>query len=483
MKDPSAGAAPSLLVASNRGPISFRAADDGSLSASRGGGGLVSGLSALDHDAAVLWVCAALTDADRRAARDAPEGRLDLAGHDTGGHAVQMLGIDSGTLHRAYNQIANSTLWFVHHMLFDTPTTPRFDAVFRREWGSYVEYNRAFAEALAQDAAEGAKVLVQDYHLTLAPRLLRDLRPDLRIAHFSHTPWAPVDYFAMLPDDVAREVVSGVLGADHIGFHSPRWAQAFVDCCSRLLGAEVNGLAVRYCGRTSHAAVHPLGVDGDALRARADAPDVGGRLTALRDLVGGRKLLARVDRTELSKNIVRGLHAYREMLRRYPRWHGTVTHVVLAYPSRHDLPVYREYTAALQRLAVEINEEFATPDWQPLDLRVDDDYARSLATYRLADVFLVNPVRDGMNLVAKEVPVVSDDGCALVLSREAGVADVFSSDAFVVNPYDISGTADALDAALSLDETERRACTRRMAHTATADPPQRWFTAQIAALG
>jgi trehalose 6-phosphate synthase len=477
---------PSLLVASNRGPISFRAADDGSLSMSRGGGGLVSGLSALDSAAEVLWVCAALTDADRRAAREAPGGRLDLAGHDTGGQAIRMLGIDPATLHRAYNEVANSTLWFVHHLLFDTPTKPRFDAGFRREWTSYVDYNRTFAEALAADAAQGAKVLVQDYHLTLAPQHLRELRPDLRIAHFSHTPWAPVDYFAMLPDDVAREVLTGVLGADHVGFHSPRWAEAFAHCCARLLGASVTEREatydVTYDGRTSRVAVHPLGVDADFMRSRAAQPDVEARLAMLREQVGDRRVIVRVDRTELSKNIVRGLHAYRELLRRYPQWHAKVTHLALAYPSRHDLPEYREYTAAVQRLAVEIDDEFSTPDWRALDLRVDDDFARSLACYRIADVLLVNPLRDGMNLVAKEVPVVSDGGCALVLSHQAGAADEFSADAFMVNPYDVSGTADALDAALRLPAEDRRARSDRLARIATAAPPQRWFTDQVDAL-
>ena len=215
-----------LLIASNRGPLSFSVADDGTLTASRGGGGLVTGLSSLGGTE-VIWVCAALSDGDRQATRRAPAGRLDEAGHDTGGMAVRMLDIDPATFNRAYNQIANSTLWFVHHLLYATPTSPNFDATFRREWASFVAYNKAFAAALAEEAAEGAKVLVQDYHLTLTPRFLRELRPDLRIGHFSHTPWAPVDYFRLLPADVGRETLLGMLGSDHTGFHSPRWAQAF----------------------------------------------------------------------------------------------------------------------------------------------------------------------------------------------------------------------------------------------------------------
>jgi trehalose 6-phosphate synthase len=474
----------SLLVASNRGPLSFRVAENGQLTSSRGGGGLVSGLSTMGSDDGppVVWVCAALSDPDRMAARSAPDGRIDLDGHDTGGLAVRMIDIESATFHRAYNAIANSTLWFVHHMLYATPMAPSFDATFRREWASFETYNQAFAQALAAEAAEGAKVLVQDYHLPLAPRMLRELRPDLRIAHFSHTPWAPVDYFRILPADVARAVLLGMLGADHAGFHSQRWADAFADCCVDVLGAHRGEQSVTYEGRTTRLGVHPLGVDGDALRARAAQDDVQTRLDALRGRLEDRQAIVRVDRTELSKNIGRGLLAYRELLRRYPEWLGRVTHLASAYPSRHDLPEYREYTAAVQRLAAEIEDEFGTDDWRPIVLDVNDDYARSLALYRAGDVVLLNPVRDGMNLVAKEVPVLSEKGCAVVLSTEAGAADEFGEDALLVNPFDVSGTADALHQALSMSAEERRARTARLAKVATALPPSAWLAQQVDAI-
>jgi trehalose 6-phosphate synthase len=228
--------------------------------------------------------------------------------------------------------------------------------------------------------------------------------------------------------------------------------------------------------------VHPLGVDAEALRERAAAHDVDSRLAALRDKLGDRQAIIRVDRTELSKNISRGLLAYRELLRRYPRWRGKVTHLASAYPSRHDLPEYREYTAQVQRMAVEIEDEFGTDDWRPIVLDVTDDYARSLALYRVGDVLLVNPVRDGMNLVAKEVPVLSEQGCAVVLSTEAGAADEFGDDALLVNPFDVSGTADALDRALSMSREERRERTDRLAEVSVRLPPSDWLAAQVDAL-
>jgi len=468
-----------LLVASNRGPVTFRLGDDGTLHMSRGGGGLVSGVSAAASGHEMLWVCAALGDADRLAASTAPSGRLDQAGHDTGGTPVRMLPIDETTFRRAYNAVANATLWYVNHTLFDTPRTPSFDTRWSRYWQAYVDYNSAFAEALAEDAADGAHVLVQDYHLMLVPALLRARRPDLRIGHFTHTPWAEPSYFSLLPDTVAEQVLTGMLGADSVGFLSPRWAEAFVRCCVRLLGADAGGSTIHWRDRSTQVHVHALGVDGDELRTRAEQPDVTARREALQRRVGDRRVIVRVDRTELSKNIIRGLHAYREMLLNHPEHRGNVVHVVFAYPSRHDLPDYRAYTADVQRIAREIDDEFAGAGWSPLILEVNDDYPRSLAALQVADVLVVNPLRDGMNLVAKEGPVLAHDGVALVLSREAGAADELGDDAFVVNPYDVTATAEAIHAALALDADERRTRSSRLAAAAVALPPQDWLRAQL----
>ncbi|WP_210577852.1 trehalose-6-phosphate synthase [Streptomyces sp. GESEQ-4] len=451
-----------VLVASNRGPVSYGVREDGSLHAKRGGGGLVSGLSAIGSDADALWVCSALSDGDREAVR-----------RGVGESGVRMLDIPADVHADAYNGIANSVLWFVHHLLYQTPLEPVFDAEFRRQWESYVRYNRAFADALAEEAGAGAAVLVQDYHLTLVPGMLRELRPDLRIGHFSHTPWAPVEYFRMLPDDIAEQVLRGMLGADRLGFLTHRWADAFTACAEALVG----GLGDTRVG------VHGLGADADFLRRRSHETDVEERMAALRAEIGpGRQTIVRVDRTELSKNIVRGLLAYRQLLDDHPELRGRVVHVAFAYPSRQDLAVYREYTAEVQRVAEEINSGYGTPDWTPVVLHVKDDFARSLAAYRLADVALVNPIRDGMNLVAKEMPVVSDEGCVLVLSREAGAYEELGEDAITVNPYDVTGTAEALYEALTMPAGERGERTKRLAAAATSLPPAQWFLDQLNAL-
>ncbi|TLS41256.1 trehalose-6-phosphate synthase [Streptomyces montanus] len=458
-----------ILVASNRGPISYTLDEAGTLTAKRGGGGLVSGLSAIGSDADALWVCSALGDGDREAVR-----------RGVGEAGVRMLDIDADVHADAYNGIANSVLWFVHHLLYQTPLEPVFDAEFRRQWASFETYNRAFAEALAEGAAQDAAVLVQDYHLALVPRMLRELRPDLRIGHFSHTPWAPPEYFRLLPDDIGAQLLGGILGADRAAFLTQRWADAFTDCCHAVLGPGIpSGTRI---------GVHGLGADADFLRERSHQPDVDDRIASLREQIGvapdgsPRKTIVRVDRTELSKNIVRGLLAYRQLLEDQPSWRERVVHVALAYPSRQDLAVYRDYMTEVQRIADEINARFATAGWTPVLLHLKDDFARSLAAYRLADVALVNPIRDGMNLVAKEMPVVSDEGCALVLSREAGAYEELGEDAITVNPYDVVATARALHEALTMPLGERAERTKRLAAAATALPPAQWFLDQLHAL-
>ncbi|MFC9297377.1 trehalose-6-phosphate synthase [Streptomyces sp. NPDC057011] len=476
-----------VLVAANRGPLSYALAADGTLGARRGGGGLVSGLSAaLAEQPEALWICAALSDADREAVR-----------RGVAEPGVRMLDIDPAVYDDAYNGIANSVLWFTHHHLYDIPREPVFDAEFRRRWESYAAYNRAFAQALAEEAAEGAAVLVQDYHLALVPGALRRLRPDLRIGHFTHTPWAAREFMDLLPADIRSQLVWGMLGADRLGFHTDEWALAFMTSAriedasgvarTHLPGGEdpLRGVKHTRAGgeeRFTHVTRYPLGVDGDELRALAHRPEVDDKLASLRAEVGGLKTIVRVDRTELSKNILRGLLAYRELLTVHPEWRGRVVHLASAYPSRQDLKVYRDYTESVRELAAAINAEFGTADWQPVLVSVQDDFARSLAVYRLADVALVNPVRDGMNLVAKEIPVVSEAGCALVLSTGAGAYGELREEALTVNPYDVSETASALHAALSMPAAERAERTKRLAAAATALPPAQWFTSQLADL-
>jgi trehalose 6-phosphate synthase len=472
------GRAP-LLVASNRGPLTVVAAEESDShddEVRRGGGGLVSGMqAALSATPDAVWVCAALNDRERTLARQAPGGRVSelplVAEALRGDFDVSMLPIDAQTFRNAYNGVANSTLWFVLHQLYDLPTQPIFDTTWRRQWSGYVRYNRAFADALAKDAAPDATVMVQDYHLFLVPKMLRDLRPDVRIGHFTHTPWVTPDYFSALPDDIGKAVVDGMLGADVIGFHTERWAELFRETARTVSGVDPDGVQV-----------FPLGTDPDEMLKLGHRRSVDRALRVLENLVGDRLVIGRVDRTELSKNVWRGLLAYRELLRTRPEWRGKVVHAVYNNPSREDLPAYREYTARIERLAEEIDDEFGTEDWTPLVFDIGDDYPTALAVLRRSNVVFVNSVRDGMNLVVLEGLVLSEHEPAVVLSRETGAAEVLGDDAIVVNPFDVVGTAEALHRALQMSASDRAPRAGRMRAAAVRLPPTDWFQAQLDAL-
>jgi trehalose 6-phosphate synthase len=415
-----------------------------------------------------VWICAALTAVDQEVALAAPGGRIDLAGYDADGAAVRLLAIDSAVLAGAYTSIANSTLWPLNHGLTDA--LPPYDDAWWGDWASYVSYNTSFAEAIAEEAAVGAKVLVQDYHLDLVPAALRELRPDLKISHFTHTPWAAPRDFARLPDEVARAIVTGLVGADSLGFHSPRWAADFAAC------ADALGVVL-----TVPLRVHPLGVDAPPLLARAAEPDVAHRRDALRAAVGDARIVGRVDRTEPAKNIHRGFLAFADLLRRHPEHIGKVVHIAVAYPSRQDVAEYRDYTELCRSTAADINARLASDEWQPIHLEILDDYPRSLAVLGIADVLLVNSLRDGMNLVAKEGVLLSDSA-ALILSRETGAADEMA-EALLVDPLDVEATADALQVALSMPEDERARRHVELARIAAALPPREWLQQQLDVLG
>ena len=448
-----------MVLASNRGPVSFTVGDGGELQTTRGGGGLITVVGRALSGTDALWIAAALSDGDRAAAE---RGVIEAEGY-----RVHTIVVDD--LASYYDVISNSTLWFLHHGLFDAARRPRFDRAWRAAWESYRRVNETYARALALDAPEGAAVLVQDYHLSLVPGALRALRPDLRVVHFHHTPFGGPDALRMLPTDVATELLSGLAAATACGFHDQRWASAFEASCRELI--EV----------TPTTFVSPAGADAEDIRSVAASPACASRLESLDERVGDRKLIVRVDRIELSKNIARGFLAYDDLLREHPEWRERVVFGAFVYPSREGLAEYLAYRQEVEGLIARINEEWATPGWTPILYDARDDFPRSVAALSRYDVLLVNPVRDGLNLVAKEGPMVNERDGVLALSRESGVAGELGRVALELNPFDVAGTADVLHRALSMDAGERARHAAAVRERAEARTPDDWFADQLAA--
>lgn len=467
-----------VLVASNRGPVTF-VPEGGELIPKRGAGGLVTALTSAVQSTGGLWVSSAMSEGDRERAARSADGRIEVITDDAK-FRVRLLLFDEDTYDGAYNQVSNRMLWFLHHHLWDLPRVPAFGGDARRAWEAYRRFNRSFAEALAGEAGtERTMALVQDYHLCLVPQALRELAGETRIAHFHHSPFAGPDDLRLLPQPVWRELMEGLLGADLLGFHTERWAQNFLSCVRLVGGAVVRGRTVRWQGRTIHVRVFPISIDADALRERALAPEVRAKQEELLRWRGDRALLLRVDRTDLSKNILRGFLAYGDLLRRHPEWRGKVVFLALLNPSRQGVPEYRAYTEDFTAAARAVNREFREPGWQPVEMRVSDDWDEVVAAYGIYDVLLVNPVFDGMNLVAKEGPLLNRRDGVLLLSRNAGAFAELGSHALPVDPVDVSGTADAIDAALRMTAAERSARAAELRRTAGARTPAGWAAAQL----
>jgi trehalose 6-phosphate synthase len=448
-----------VVIVSNRAPVSFREAN-GELTGRRGAGGLVTGLASLAGQGAT-WIAAAISDGDRVAAA---RGAVD-----TDGFRVRLLAFEPNLYAMAYDVVSNATLWFTHHHLFDLARRPRFDRTFSRAWEAYRAINQQFADAVAEEAPDDAAVLVQDYHLTLLAPRLRDSRPDLRLVHFSHTPFAAPDLLRVLPPEPLTELLDGMAEHDACGFHSARWEAAFIDGCREILAR----------GPTTF--VSPLAPDAGDLAQSAATPECVAAFAELDRTVGDRQLIVRVDRIELSKNLLRGFHAFDDLLERYPQLRERVVLAAFCYPSREGLPEYLAYRQEVETLVRTLNDKWATPGWVPILFDPSDDYPRSVAALRRYDVLLVNPIRDGLNLVAKEGPIVNERDGLVVLSTEAGAFDELDGAVRAVNPFDVSGTADAIAQALFASAAERRAESTELRRRAESRDPQMWLADQLRA--
>jgi trehalose 6-phosphate synthase len=451
-----------VVVVSNRGPLSFTLAD-GELRTKRGGGGLVTALGPAIDGTGALWVAGALSEADRKAAA---QGAVEAEGFN-----VDLLALDEDDHAAYYDVISNGTLWFLHHELWDTPRRPRFDRVWRRAWDAYRRVNQAFAAHVAECAPEGAIVLVQDYHLALMGEPLAAARPDLAAVHFHHTPFASADAFRILPVDAGRELLRGLAAFRACGFHNARWATAFEACCRDVLGAAPATF------------VSPAAADADDIRAVAASERCAAAGAELDDVVGDRRFIVRVDRIELSKNIVRGFLAFDDLLRTYPEWRERVVFGAFVYPSREGLAEYQAYRQEVEGVIARINAEWATDTWTPILYDPKDDFPRSVAALQRFDVLLVNPVRDGLNLVAKEGMIVNRRDGVLALSRESGVWAELEGAALEVHPFDVAGTADVLHHALSMGAADRRAHADALRDRVLRRSATDWFGDQVAAAG
>lgn len=448
-----------LIVVSNRGPVAFERSEGGRIATRRSGGGLATALRGLAAEYDVTWIASAITEADRELAEllGGQTREVEVARDATA--RLSLIAHDARAYDRFYHTVANPLLWFVHHQLGAPTGAPTSGRALSTVWDQgYAAVNERFADAVvaALGAAPDALVVFHDYHLYLAPALVRRRVPEAALAHVVHVPWLPAESWSGLPAGVRREIHEGVLANDLVVFQTERWRVNFLRCCAAFTAARVDESAgsVRLAGRQALARARAVSVDPAELAALAASPPVETEAAALR---GSRpeKLILRVDRADPAKNIVRGFAAYALLLARHPELLGRVGMLALLHPSRQAVRDYAEYEAAIRSHAEALNARFARGSWQPLRLRIEDNVAAALAAYREYDVLLANSVYDGMNLVVKEGPLLNERSGVVVLSENAGAFEELAAHVVGINPFDVSDQADALLRALCMDAEER----------------------------
>jgi trehalose 6-phosphate synthase len=475
-----------LIIVSNRGPVSYAVGHDGEIHARRGGGGLVTALRSLVTQHDVTWIASVMSEGDRLMAERHGGEAFEEQARDGSSYRLRLVWHPLQAYDWYYNVVANPILWFAQHYLWDLQRSPDWDQGLHNAWrNGYCAVNENFAQAVVAELERdpGATVFFHDYHLYVAPRIVREAAPEATLGHFVHIPWPQPDYWRVLPEEIRRAVHDGVLANDIVGFHTTRWSRNFLRSCEDIVDARVDfgRSEVRYGGEVVRATARPISVDPQEFADLATSPAV---LSEEQTILDTRRehLILRVDRTDPSKNVVRGLRAYELFLEAHPELHRRVQMLAFLDPSRQDIPEYAEYLAAIQRAARTVNDRFQTVDWVPLDLQIADNFAQSVAAYKQYDVLLVNAIFDGMNLVAKEAPLVNERNGVLILSENAGAHEQLGEWALTVNPFDVAGQAEAIHQALVMPADERRRRIEAIRAAVNEHDIGEWIEGQLADL-
>jgi len=472
-----------VILVSNRGPLTFGRGPNGEWTSTQGGGGLVSALKGLTEITPALWISAAMTPEDVQVQRDAEDGCFTIPGHgaDTLGRFVVM---DDATYDRHYNVISNPMMWFVQHYLWDLSNVPDIRRQELEAWDlGYQVANRLFAAAVSDELQRrpDALVMLHDYHLYTAPEIIRLTHPDAFLHFFVHIPWTQPDYWRVLPPHIREAVVRGLLANDIVAFHTARYARNFLLCVEDLLDVRVDydRRMVRWEGREVWVRSYPISVDAPAFEALASSEEVAEEEAPI---LRRRRmhLVVRIDRADLSKNAIRGFKAFDAMLDDHPELAERITFFAMLQPSRQDIPEYVEYLEKIREVVSFINTKHGNTDWMPIDLRIESSMARAVAAYKHFDVLMVNSIYDGMNLVAKEGPLVNERDGVLLLSENVGSHEELGSFALSVNPFDIEDQAAALYQALTMPQDERAARLAQIKRIVRENDVGKWLAAQRA---
>jgi trehalose 6-phosphate synthase len=471
-----------LIIVSNRGPLQFESDENGERTVQRGGGGLVTALSGLVSHRDALWIASAMTEEDVVVSQE--HGGLieqELDGID---YRVCLVGSDAIAYDRFYNVIANPILWFIQHYLWDLSNAPDIRQQELDAWDyGYQTVNEDIAQAVLSQikGQEQPLVMLHDYHLYTAPGMIRAERPDALLHHFVHIPWSQPDSWRILPTRMRNAIFEGMLANDIIGFHTHAYCINFLRCCDELLEdveVDYHAVEVRHGGGKTLCRAYPLGIDAQRLERAAASPEVA---EAEREVLERRRqhLIIRVDRADLSKNVLRGFTSFDTFLTQHPEFREKVTFIAHLQPSRQDVPEYAEYLERIEALVAVVNHRHGTTDWMPIDLKIYENFYDAVARYKHFDLLMVNSLFDGMNLVAKEAPAVNTRDGVLMLSENTGSHQELIDYVLSVNPFDIQEQADAIHRALTMDPEQKRQWAEGLREIIFSRNPGDWVDDQL----
>jgi len=453
-----------LIIATNRGPVEYYLTQDKTLKQRRGAGGMVTALIGAANSMEVTWVAMAMTEGDRIASKEAQQHGNGLLQSPQQGHKMQLryVAIPKTAYRKHYEQICNTVLWFLQHYLYDPTGDSTFAHKIQDAWeNGYCVANQAIADAVNVEIEREDTVpvvMLHDYHLYLAPAMIRQRHPTIIMQQFIHIPWPDIRCWQFLPSNIAQAIYRGLVGNDIIGFQTERDARNFLEGARTLLDGAVVDFeegAVWWQGHRTQARSYPISIS--VTEERQVVQSRAGKYAAQKILpMLGEKTIMRVDRLEPTKNIVRGFQAYAQMLDQYPELLGKVKFLAFLVPSRGSLSEYKRYRAEVLKIIDEINQKYGRDEWKPIEAFFENDRTQALAAMQYYDVLLVNSIIDGMNLVAKEGPVVNQRNGVLILSRTAGAFQQLGKASIPISPIDVTETAQALYKALTMPTDERR---------------------------
>ena len=472
-----------LVLVSNRGPATFERSESGELEPRRGGGGLVTALTGLVHHRDALWIASTMSEADAEAARQHDARAFDCELDDVT-YRIRLVESDPDAYERFYNVVANPLLWFIQHYLWDLSNAPdiRQYEVDAYEEG-YCVVNRDLADAVLEEieGVEAPVVMLHDYHLYAAPKFIRESRPDAFLHHFVHIPWTQPDAWRVLPRDMREDIFEGILSNDIVAFHTRAYRRNFLLCCRDLFDLEVDEKAgiVHIDGREVWVRAYPLPISAATFRRNAQRASVH---EYEREILRRRRehLILRVDRADLSKNVLRGFAAFDLFLEQHPEFKEQVTFIAHLIPSRQDVPEYAEYLEKIEALVAVVNHRHGTTDWMPIDLRLRENLEEAIAAYKHYDLLMVNAMFDGMNLIAKEGPLVNERHGVSLLSENTGAHEELAEFALSVNPFDVQEQADAIHRALTMSSDERSWRAEGLKRVVESRDPGDWVDDQLA---